>query len=223
MRASSRALRSRIVFCFSAPRRRSLVHSSASPIFSSSTAPYLSCRARIWALRSRSSAVSIASPPGPAPPRGSPAASFRSTTSSSLAKSALWTESSWPRRDSSCSSIFCSASRALFSETMCSSSWRSKFSSIPASFSPMLDPSARLASISRRPWISRSLAMSSHSSLAFFFRSSAFDTSLLMRAMFLIFLALLPNRIVETVSGSLLRAGEQLMISAVRQLPPNAS
>jgi hypothetical protein len=55
------------------------------------------------------------------------------------------------------------------------------------------------------------------------FLSSAFETSLLMRARFLMRLALLPKRIVETVSASLLRAGEQLIMSAVRQFPPIAS
>lgn len=55
------------------------------------------------------------------------------------------------------------------------------------------------------------------------FLSSAFETSLLMRARFLMRLALLPKRIVDTVSASLLRAGEQLIMSAVRQFPPIAS
>ena len=38
--------------------------------------------------------------------------------------------------------------------------------------------------------------------------------------LFLMRLALLPKRMVETVSDSFVRAGEQLMMSAVRQFPP---
>ncbi len=46
---------------------------------------------------------------------------------------------------------------------------------------------------------------------------------MLMRARFLMRLALLPKRIVDIVSDCAFSAGEQQMMRAVRQLPPIAS
>lgn len=53
--------------------------------------------------------------------------------------------------------------------------------------------------------------------------SSAGDISALTRALFLIDLARIPNRRVESVSASLYEAGEQLMIKVVREFPPSDS
>lgn len=53
--------------------------------------------------------------------------------------------------------------------------------------------------------------------------SSADDNSVLTRALFLMLLARIPKRRVESVSDSLYEAGEQLMISVVRELPPRDS
>lgn len=53
--------------------------------------------------------------------------------------------------------------------------------------------------------------------------SSAGDISTLTRALFLIDLARIPNRRVDSVSDSLYDAGEQLMMSVVREFPPSDS
>jgi hypothetical protein len=53
--------------------------------------------------------------------------------------------------------------------------------------------------------------------------SSGNESSLLTRAWFLIDLARMPKRRVESVSASLYEAGEQLMMSVVRELPPSDS
>lgn len=53
--------------------------------------------------------------------------------------------------------------------------------------------------------------------------NSALDISVLTRALFLILFARIPKRRVESVSDSLKDAGEQLMMSVVRELPPRDS